>query len=108
MRTSSENSTPLSTLTATATARGIITHAQAEQLAELARELERDLATTHSAGTAPAPRTEARGGFNVITVAYALGALLVLFALGWFLAERWSKLGPGGVLAVAGLYAVAF
>ncbi|HUS30216.1 MAG TPA: hypothetical protein VMZ53_17030, partial [Kofleriaceae bacterium] len=54
------------------------------------------------------PRTEARGSFNIITVAYALGALLVLFALGWFLAERGSKLGPAGVLLVAGLYAAAF
>jgi hypothetical protein len=98
MRTSSENSPPLSTLTDAALDRGIITPAQREQLTALAREL----------SAAPEPRSEARGTFNVITVAYALGALLVLFALGWFLAERWSKLGPTGVLMVAGLYAVVF
>jgi hypothetical protein len=101
MRTPSENSPPLSTLTQTAVARGIIDAAQRDALHALASEMA-------SAERPIAPRPEARGNFNVITIAYALGALLVLFALGWFLAERWSKLGPGGVLIVAGLYAVAF
>jgi len=101
MRTSSENNPPLSTLTETAVSRGIIDGAQRDALHALAHELQ----ATESAAV---PRTEARGTFNVITVAYALGALLVLFALGWFLAERWSKLGPSGVLLVAGLYTAAF
>ena len=43
---------------------------------------------------------EARRGFNAITVAYSLGALLVLFALGWFLVDRWKVSGPVGVLGV--------
>lgn len=38
---------------------------------------------------------------SVITVAYGVGALLVVFACGWFLIDRWAKLGPWGVLAVA-------
>jgi drug/metabolite transporter (DMT)-like permease len=46
-------------------------------------------------------------GFNWVTVAYALGALLVVFAGGWFLAQRWLALGPPGVLAVVLFYAVA-
>jgi hypothetical protein len=44
-------------------------------------------------------------GFNWVTVAYALGALLVVFAGGWFLTERWSSLGPTGVLAIVFVYA---
>jgi hypothetical protein len=101
MRTTSENSPPLSTLTDTAVARGIIDVAQRDALRALAEELQ-------ATAQAPTPRQEARSAFNVITVAYALGALLVLFALGWFLAERWTALGPSGVLIVAGLYAIAF
>lgn len=44
-------------------------------------------------------------GFNWVTVAYALGALLVVFAAGWFLADRWLSLGPAGVLGIILLYA---
>lgn len=65
----------------------------------------------HSALTAlsrsegPAPNEIPRG-FNWVTVAYALGALLVVFAGGWFLAQRWLTLGPLGVLSVVFVYAV--
>ncbi len=44
-------------------------------------------------------------GFNVVTVAYGLGALLVVFASGWFLVDQWSRLGEWGVLAVVAAYA---
>ena len=44
-------------------------------------------------------------GFNVVTVAYGLGALLVVFASGWFLVDQWSRLGAWGVLAVVAAYA---
>ena len=44
-------------------------------------------------------------GFNWVTVAYALGALLVVFAGGWFLTQRWLSLGPVGVLLVVLVYA---
>jgi hypothetical protein len=105
MRTPSETDS-LSTLTRAALDRGIIDAAQRDRLLELAHELahEPEVPTPESA----MPHTEARGGFDIITVAYALGALLVLFALGWFLVDRWSSLGSAGVLAVAALYAVAF
>ncbi len=43
-------------------------------------------------------------GFNWVTVAYSLGALLVVFSGGWFLAQRWLTLGPAGVLLVVLLY----
>src|SRR5580765_7073769 len=42
---------------------------------------------------------EVRRGFNAVTIAYWAGAIAVLFALGWFLLERWIQLGAGGVLA---------
>lgn len=51
-----------------------------------------------------APQREMARGFNWVTVAYALGALLVVFAGGWFLAQRWLTLGPAGVLFVVLLY----
>lgn len=42
------------------------------------------------------------------TIGYVLGALTVLVAMGWFLADRWDWLGASGVLAVAVLYAALF
>jgi len=107
MRTPSEVDSPLSMLTAAAIDRGIIDASQRDRLHALAAEL-----STSEASVLPQPleprHAEARGNFNVITVAYTVGALLVLFALGWFLVDRWEKLGPTGVLAISALYAVAF
>ncbi|HEY4658547.1 MAG TPA: hypothetical protein VIH11_03455, partial [Gemmatimonadaceae bacterium] len=51
---------------------------------------------------------EAARGFNAITVAYGVGALIVLFAFGWFLVDRWKVLGDGGLLGVSLLYAALF
>lgn len=42
------------------------------------------------------------------TLGYLLGAITVLVAMGWFLADRWTWLGSGGVLAVGLLYAALF
>ena len=66
-----------------AVAGGIITADQRDRLIALAE------APAAGAGTERAP---------AIMVAYATGALAVLFAFGWFLIERWQRLGPGGVL----------
>ncbi len=49
---------------------------------------------------------EVARGFNWVTAAYGLGAMLVVFACGWFLAERWMALGPAGVLLVSLSYAL--
>ena len=109
MRTPTEDdSAALSGLISVALERGIIDTAQRDKLEALATEL----APTRTrkadeTTTKPQPR-EAHRGFNAITIAYSLGALLVLFALAWFLLERWKILGPGGVLGVAILYAVSF
>lgn len=39
------------------------------------------------------------------TIGYVLGAITVLVAMAWFLADRWDWLGAAGVLAVSVLYA---
>ena len=96
----------------TAVDRGIITASQADALTALAGELpatdEAALAATGpvppGADTIPAERHPAAG----VTVAYAIGAALVIFAFGWFLVDRWERLGPTGVLLVASAYAAIF
>lgn len=117
MRTPSEldrlNQITCSALIDTAAERGVIDGEQREQLHRLALELAASAPNANAVaqGTvAPsgADVREARRDFNAITVAYSLGALLVLFALGWLLADRWSAFGPGGVLGVSALYAAAF
>jgi hypothetical protein len=42
------------------------------------------------------------------SIGYVLGAITVVVAMGWFLADRWEWLGASGVLAVAVLYAALF
>lgn len=77
-----------------ALARGLIDAGQHASLTALAAE-------------SPSPSREVPRGFNWVTVAYALAALLVVFAGGWFLAQRWLTLGPAGVLGIVVTYAVA-
>lgn len=77
-----------------AVSRGLITPAQQASLLELQAE-------GAGSGLREMPR-----GFNWVTIAYVLGALLVVFACGWFLAQRWLSLGPSGVLLVVVVYAV--
>jgi len=109
MRTSTERHTaPLATLINVALERGIIDAAQRDQLAALSAELMAMPGHSREERDDAAPVREVQRGFNAITVAYSLGALLVLFALAWFLLERWKVLGPFGVLVVALLYAAAF
>jgi len=102
MRTSTERHTaPLATLINVALERGIIDAAQRDQLAALSAELMAMPGHSREERDDAAPVREVQRGFNAITVAYSLGALLVLFALAWFLLERWKVLGPFGVLVVA-------
>ena len=109
MRTSSERDVPpLARLISVAVERGIIDATQRDALAALSAELTSVGGYRSHEAAEIAPAREANRGFNAITVAYSLGALLVLFALAWFLFERWKVLGPFGVLVVALLYAAAF
>src|SRR5690349_16040869 len=101
MRTSTERHTePLIRLIDVAVERGIIDTGQRDQLAALSAELTGARNRSHEEPDDTAPKREVRRGFNAITVAYSLGALLVLFALAWFLLERWKVLGPFGGLAI--------
>jgi hypothetical protein len=108
MRTSTERDIPAARLISLALERGIIDATQHAELAALSAELTAVSGHRHDEADEIAPAREAHRGFNAITVAYSLGALLVLFALAWFLFERWKVLGPFGVLVVALLYAAAF
>ncbi|MEO6444277.1 MAG: hypothetical protein ABIZ91_13110 [Gemmatimonadaceae bacterium] len=91
---------PVESLLADATSDGVIT-------GDVADALRRYAAGRGGAATGRSP-AEALSGFNVVTVAYGVGALLVLFAGGWFLADRWDRLGAPGVLAVSLTYAAIF
>lgn len=78
-----------------AVALGIITEAQAAEIRAIAPE------------PADVPRAAPRA-FDAAMLAYILGAITVVVAMGWFLADRWEWLGAGGVLAVSLLYAALF
>lgn len=84
-------------LIAAAGDRGILSAEQCEALGALHAELEGGEA---AAGAAPRP-----WGLDFVTVAYAVGAMLVVFAFAWFLADRWVSLGPWDVLVVGLSYA---
>ncbi len=77
-----------------AVALGIITAEQAESIRAIAPS--RD----------DAPRT-ARP-LDAATIAYVVGAITVVCAMGWFLADRWKWLGASGVFVVCLLYAAIF
>jgi hypothetical protein len=54
--------------------------------------------------TGPLPETAK--GFNIVTVAYYFGAILMIAACGWLLGDKWNSLGSGGVLATCLVYFV--
>jgi hypothetical protein len=43
-------------------------------------------------------------GFNIVTVAYYFGAMLMISACAWFLGDKWDSLGSGGILATTLVY----
>ena len=53
-------------------------------------------------------RRSDRSNFGVANVAYYLGALIVMSALGWFMTLGWQKFGGGGIFLIAAAYAMAF
>ena len=103
MRTRSE-ADALARLIATAAERGVVDSSQRDSLLAIADEI-----TGVNRRDEPASfATESRRPFNPVIIAYSAGALLVLFALGWFLADRWRDLGGVGVLVVSGVYTAVF
>ncbi len=79
--------------------RGLITAAQRQELLALSRATGAQRPETHNLES---------GEFSFVHVLYWAGALAVLFALGYFLVDRWKSLRPEGVLAVSLLYAASF
>jgi len=49
-----------------------------------------------------------RPKFDLVHIAYYFGALLVIGAMGWYMADAWEKLGGGSVLLIALIYAMVF
>ena len=70
---------------------GVITSDQRDTLVGAARRREEPSRLSPEAGP----------GLNAVMVAYTVGAVIVLFAMGWFMIDRWRDLGPPGVLAIA-------
>lgn len=88
--------------------RGIISEEQLTALVSLSTAGAAAEAALPSPPDHATARAEAPKGFNWISVAYFLGALLVLFALFWFIEDNWKRLGPRGVLGVSLVYAAIF
>jgi len=51
-----------------------------------------------------ADTVEAAKGFNLVTVAYYFGAMLMISACAWFLGDKWESLGTAGVLLTTSVY----
>ncbi|MBS9759176.1 DUF2157 domain-containing protein [Pseudomonas mosselii] len=47
---------------------------------------------------------ESRASFQLAHVAFYLGALLIMGAMGWLLTEAWMRIGDGALLAISLLY----
>ena len=45
-------------------------------------------------------------GFNLVTVAYYFGAMLMISGCAWFLGDKWEALGPAGILGTSLIYAL--
>lgn len=59
-------------------------------------------------GQAPqtGPLPETAKGFNIVTVAYYFGAMLMIAACAWLLGDKWNSLGSAGILATCLVYFV--
>lgn len=53
-------------------------------------------------------RTRERPRFDVANVAYYIGALIVIGAMGWFMTEAWEALGGMALTGIAVVYATIF
>jgi hypothetical protein len=53
-------------------------------------------------------RAGERPRFDLATVSYYFGALIVISAMGWFMTEAWERFGGGGIFLIATIYGVCF
>ena len=87
-----------------AAAEGVLSERDAERLVEWAYE--QRFNRTLAPEPPPAAPAERRKGFNLVTVAYYFGAMLMISACAWFLGDKWETLGSRGVFATALVYAL--
>jgi len=69
-------------------------------------DAERLIAWLSKQEPAEAAAVETEKGFNLVTVAYYFGAMLMISACAWFLGDKWESLGSGGVLVTTLIYFV--
>ncbi len=83
-----------------AAAEGAISDADSQNLIAWAR-VQADESGRDAQASAP---VEANKGFNLVTVAYYFGAMLMISACAWFLGSKWESLGSPGVLLTGLVY----
>lgn len=85
-----------------ATAEGVISQSGADDLIRWAYD-QRFKRTLPSEPPVP-PAPEQHKGFNVVTVLYYFGAMLMISACAWFLGDKWDALGASGIFITALVY----
>lgn len=73
-----------------------------------AREAGLDDAASQRLLAALSARQARRPRLDLVHVAYYLGALVMMLAMGWFLTAAWDGLGGGGIMAIGLVYAAAY
>ncbi len=80
---------------------GVLLRVDAERLVQWGYE-QRFNRSILSEPTALAP--EQRRGFNLVTIAYYFGAMLMISACAWFLGDKWEVLGSPGIFSTVLVY----
>ncbi|HBB96018.1 MAG TPA: DUF2157 domain-containing protein [Blastocatellia bacterium] len=80
-----------------AAADGVLSHSDVERLTSWAT-------TQRPEQSRLQPATEYRKGFNLVTVLYYFGAMLMISACAWFLGDKWDVLQAKGICAVTVCY----
>jgi len=80
---------------------GVFLHADADRLVQWGYEQRFNRSGITEPKSLPAER---RKGFNLVTVAYYFGAMLMISACAWFLGDKWEVLGSPGVLVTVVVY----
>ncbi len=79
--------------------------------ADLAWAVEKGIVSSEQAEALWGAIEQRRAGlsrFDVPNVAYYLGALIVMSAMGWFMTQAWERFGGGGILLISMIYGVCF
>ena len=85
-----------------ATAEGVISQSDADGLIRWAYD--QRFKRTVPAGPETPAAAEQHKGFNLVTVLYYFGAMLMISACAWFLGDKWDVLGAGGICITAIVY----